>query len=257
MIVCQGCKEEWKGNSYKRSSGRTDYRCKCGSKAQPIKDNKKTVLAIGDTHAPFTHPKYHEFLKKMYDKYGCDEVVHLGDEIDHHAMSRHQSDPDGMSALNELEAAVAQITELAKIFPKMKLCYGNHTLIPQRQAFDQGISKKFMKSGKDVLLEMGAPVHNWEWSDSWVIDEVEYCHGIGRIARARMAHESRSVVQGHIHSKAYIEWLVNKRQRLFAVQVGAGIDETAYAFAYGKHFQSSILSCAIIVEGKTPIIEVM
>lgn len=257
MLQCSACGKEWNGNKYSKSeSSRTYYECECGSKRIPLTVGKR-VLVIGDIHAPFMHNEYPEFLKSLYEKYDCDSVVNLGDEVDHHAMSRHTTDPDGYSALHELEAAVAQIKILAEMFPVMKLCFGNHTLIPQRQAYEAGISQKFMKNLKEVLLEMGAPVNNWEWAESWVIENVLYCHGIGRVAKARMLQESCSVVQGHYHTKAYIEWLVNARQKLFAVQVGCGINREAYAFNYGKHYQSPVLSAAVIIEGKVPILEML
>ena len=41
-----------------------------------------------------------------------------------------------------------------------------------------------------------------------------------------------STVQGHIHTQAYTEWMVGRNFRVFGMQVGCGIDCTAYAAAY-------------------------
>ena len=43
---------------------------------------KKTVLAVGDIHAPVDHPKYLKFCKDLYDEYDCNEVVLIGDVVD-------------------------------------------------------------------------------------------------------------------------------------------------------------------------------
>ena len=48
------------------------------------------VLAIGDTHLPAVHPGYLAFCSDLYDKYDCDTAVHIGDFVDHHAISAHE-----------------------------------------------------------------------------------------------------------------------------------------------------------------------
>ena len=55
----------------------------------------KNVLVIGDTHEPFCHPKYRDFCYEVGNKFQCAEVVHIGDEVDGHAISYHESNPDG------------------------------------------------------------------------------------------------------------------------------------------------------------------
>jgi predicted phosphodiesterase len=51
------------------------------------------VLAIGDIHAPATHPGYLTFCKDVYHEWGCDTVVFMGDVIDHQAISFHANNP--------------------------------------------------------------------------------------------------------------------------------------------------------------------
>ena len=48
------------------------------------------------------------------------------DEVDYHALSFHNSDPDLDSAGVELERARATIQQLEKLFPKMDLVHSNH-----------------------------------------------------------------------------------------------------------------------------------
>jgi len=45
-------------------------------------NNNSTVLVIGDTHLPATIPGYLDHCKRIYDKYNCNYVVHMGDFAD-------------------------------------------------------------------------------------------------------------------------------------------------------------------------------
>ena len=219
-----------------------------------VTDGKRRVLVIPDTHYPFAKKGHIDFLEGIYNKYGCNEVVHLGDEIDFHFSSRHETDPDGMSAKHELEAAIESIKELAEAFPRMKVCYGNHSQIPKRQAYSAGLSTHLIKDMKDVYLDFGAKVEEWEFADHFIIDGVKYCHGVGRQAKARMLQDGCSIVQGHFHARSSIEYLANDYQLNFAMQLGALVEDDEYAFNYGKHFAKSHKNCGVVVEG-LPIIE--
>ncbi len=285
MKICKGCKQEWKGKEYSYPRGSV-YLCPCGCKKRPLEEEVETVypdpvevvrnfvpnisgfwsklaptkgkrvLVIPDLHCPFMHKNAIAFLSGIYDKYKCNEVVCLGDEIDYHKSSFHSSDPDSMGATEELELAAQQLGSLAEVFPHIKVCSGNHSQIPKRQAYAVGLSKSMIKSNKEVLLELGAPVENWEFADHFVIDDVKYVHGTGRQAKARMMQDGCSIVQGHFHSKTYVEHLANDYQLNFAMQLGALIDDEAYAFEYGRHFAKSHKNCGVVIEG-VPIIEYM
>ena len=58
----------------------------------------KCILVISDTHCPYHHPDLISFLKTIKKKYKPDRVIHIGDEVDSHAISFHDSDPDLYSA---------------------------------------------------------------------------------------------------------------------------------------------------------------
>src|SRR5690606_27252541 len=63
------------------------------------------VLVIGDLHLPFEHKDYLAFCKKVYEDFSCNRVVYIGDIVDTHYSSFHNTDPDGSSAKDELEEA--------------------------------------------------------------------------------------------------------------------------------------------------------
>ena len=62
-----------------------------------------------------------------------------------------------------------------------------------------------------------------------------------------------SSVQGHIHTQAYTEWMVGRNFRIFSMQVGCGIDCTAYSAAYAKNFKKQAIGCGVILGGHTAI----
>jgi hypothetical protein len=205
-----------------------------------------TVLVIGDIHEPFAKRGYLEFCIEQYRKFNCDRVVFIGDIIDNAFSSFHPTNPDGFGAGEELERAIAKIAPWVDAFPKASVLIGNHDRLAYRKAFAGGISKKWIREYNDVL---DAP--EWEFTEKMTIDDVDYSHGEAGTARGKVRETGRSRVQGHLHSQAYVEWINN---RCFAVQVGCGIDDSEYAFAYAKDGKESILSCAVIDKGKQAIL---
>jgi len=208
------------------------------------------VLAIPDTQFPFEHEDMFDFLAAVVKKYKPTEFVHLGDEVDFHALSDYNHDPDGMSAGDELTAALVKMRKLYKMFPNMKVCTSNHTARPFRRAHKYGIPKAFLRDYAEFLQ---AP-KGWSWQDKWEIDGVIYEHGEGvsgvNGALTAAKGNMQSTAIGHLHSFAGIQWNANPRHLIFGFNVGCLIDHRAYAFAYGKTMKNKpILGCGIINEG--------
>lgn len=211
------------------------------------------ILVVGDLHAPFTREGYLEFCQEIYKKYNCNEVVFIGDLIDCHFSSFWSSDPDGHGAAEELRLAKQQIQNWYKAFPKASVCIGNHDLIPVRKAFNAGLSKLWIKPISEVL-----DTPNWVYEEEFYINEVLYTHGTARKANKRMHADLISVVQGHYHSESYVEYSVGKFKKMFAMQIGCGVDDKSYAMAYGKHFDKMHINCGVVLEnGTLPILEYM
>lgn len=203
------------------------------------------VLVIGDTHVPFEHKDYLNHCKQVYKTYKCNTVVHIGDVVDMHASSYHESDVDGMSAGDELTAAKRHLEAWYKAFPKVDVIAGNHCRIVARKALTAGISKHWLRSFQDVL---GIP--NWTFQHKLTIDGVFYTHGEGVTARTKLMRIGKSVVQGHRHTEGYVWYTNNSDRQLFGMQVGTGVDAEAYAFAYAKDQPDPVLSCGVVLEGK-------
>lgn len=220
---------------------------------EELDPTEKRVLIIGDLHAPFIRYGYLEFCQSVYNKYNCNTVVFIGDLIDNHYSSYHETDPDGHSAGVELQKAKAEIANWYRAFPKAKVCVGNHDAIPYRKAMTAGLSSTWIKTIDEVI-----EVPNWEFAEEFIIDGNMYCHGTGRKARNRAKSDLISVIQGHYHSESYVEHFVGKNYRIFALQVGCGVNDKAYAMAYGRHFNKMHINCGVVLEGgELPILEFM
>jgi hypothetical protein len=217
-------------------------------------DNRdRRILVIPDLHEPFTLDEYLDFCLEIYNKYNCNNVVFIGDILDNHFSSYHETDPDGFGAGQELDMAKDKIKVWHDTFPDARVCLGNHDLLFMRKAMTAGLSKQWVREIGEVL-----DTPTWEYAEEFDIDGVTYVHGTARKARNRAKSELTSVVQGHYHSESYIEHFVGKTYSIFAMQLGCGIDRKAYAMNYGKHFPKPHINVGVVLEnGTLPILEYM
>ena len=135
----------------------------------------KIVGIIGDTHEPFTHSQYRDFCYETFNKYKVTDIVHIGDEVDNHAISFHEHDPNGYSAGKEADIAQEAMNKWYNLFPKVNVIIGNHTALPYRQANSIGLPRKFIKTYEQIW---NAPI-GWKWDVELEIDHVLYRHGTG------------------------------------------------------------------------------
>jgi len=208
------------------------------------------VLVISDTQFPFSHPDTFDFLISVQKEYKTDTVVHIGDEMDFHALSNYDSDPDGYSPGHELERGLKSMHKLYRLFPEVSVCISNHTSRPFRKAYKHGIPKAFLKSYSEFL--QAPPL--WKWGDFFEIDGVMYEHG--EACGGQYAHIKNAIINqkptviGHHHSNAGIIYTANREKTIFGLAVGCLLDETRYAFRYGKKFaRKPVLGCGVVLEG--------
>ena len=212
---------------------------------------KKNVLIIGDLHLPFTLEGYLEHCIKVYKKYNCDTVVFIGDILDLHFTSYHETSTEGYGATQEHDLSVEMLRKWYKAFPKAYVTIGNHDALIYRKAMSAGISKRWIQNYSQVL---GTP--GWEWVTDVVIDDVLYTHGTTN-AYTKAKQNLMSTVQGHLHSQAGIQFYVGAKSRIFGFQIGCGVDMKSYAMEYGRNFPKPVISCGVVIEGLHPYLEVM
>jgi predicted phosphodiesterase len=214
------------------------------------------VGVIGDTHEPAGHPGYLSFVQDMFEAWDVDTVVHIGDVIDHHAISFHAFNPELPGPTDEFELALEGVQKWYKAFPKAVVCVGNHDERIVRLAASVNIPAKFVRNYDEVWETPG-----WLWRPEHVIDNVRYLHGTGmrghRPAYTLAQRSGISTVCGHVHHASAVSWLFGPNTRLFGLDTGCGVDDQHGAFDYGKNsVNKSALSCGVVIDGH-PYLEVM
>jgi len=209
--------------------------------------DERRILVIGDIHEPFSLDGYLGFCQDVYSRYNCNQVIFIGDIIDNHYASYHETSPNGLGGEDELQYAINRVKDWANAFPVADVTVGNHDRIVMRRAFSSAIPQQWIKSYNEVLGT------NWNWTDRVVYDNVQYVHGEGGTARTRAKNDMMSTVQGHIHTQAYTEWMVGNKFKIFAMQVACGINRESYAMAYAKNYKKQAIGCGVVIGGHTAI----
>jgi predicted phosphodiesterase len=205
----------------------------------------RNVLVIGDLHEPFCLDEYLNFCYNTYVKYNCSQVIFIGDIIDNHYSSYHETNPDGLSGGDELDLAIKRIARWYKAFGDVgtKVIIGNHDRMVFRKGQTSNIPKKWIKSYKEVL-----EVPNWDFVERYVQDNVQYIHGEGGTARTKCRADMQNTIQGHLHTQCYTEHYVGQNYRVFGLQTGCGIDHESYAMAYAKYGKKPAIGVGLCLE---------
>lgn len=201
----------------------------------PRKGDNSRILVISDMHIPYQHPDTVRFLAAVAEKYKPTRVICVGDEVDAHNLSFHDSDPDLFSAGDELQEAIRQLRPLYDLFPEMDLIDSNHGSMVYRKGKHHGIPRKYLRGYNEVLE---AP-EGWQWHMDLLIDvpggnQVYFHHGLSKDVMKVVAQRGMCVVQGHYHTEFRIGYLGNPNHLLWGMNVGCSIDGKSLAFAYDK-----------------------
>jgi hypothetical protein len=178
--------------------------------------------------------------------------VFIGDVIDNHYSSYHETDTEALGGSAELDLAIKKLSRWYKAFPDAHVTIGNHDRIIMRKAQTSSVPIKWIKAYKEVL-----EVPNWNFVDRYVLDNVKYIHGEAGTARTKCKADMQSTVQGHLHTQCYTEWYVGQNFKVLGMQVGCGIDFDTYAMAYAKRGKKPAIGCGVVIGGHTAINELM
>jgi len=215
----------------------------------------KRILVISDTHAPYQHRDTIRFLAAIKDKYDPDRIIHIGDEVDFHAMSFHPSDASLYSAGDELKAARDVIWQIEELFPRVTVIESNHGSMAYRKLLVAGIPREMLRPYKKIL-----DVKNWNWKHHHIetLPNKQPCyfvHGKTANTRTLFTNQMMSSVQGHFHEKFEIVFSGNGERLNFGMTVGCLIDDSSMAFAYNKVFvKRPVIGCGMILDSQPHLI---
>jgi hypothetical protein len=214
-----------------------------------------SILVISDTQAPYHHISACDFLQAVKETINPDLVVHIGDEVDLHSISFHTKNPNLFGPRDELKQARVFCHYLERMFPNMTLLESNHGSLLYRKAIECGLPEEMVRSYNDVLQVK----RGWKWVPDLMVETahgtVYFDHGQKETALRLRNRYGMSVVQGHRHAEAYVDWRKNPFGDHFAMQVGCLIDDKSYAFSYNKKdINRPMLSCGVILGGDPQLV---
>jgi hypothetical protein len=216
-----------------------------------MKTKDRKILVISDMHIPYHHPDSFKFLSAFKKKFKPTRIINIGDEVDNHGISFHDTDPDVLSPGDELIAAREYCADLERIFPEMDLVHSNHGSLAYRRAKAGGIPMGFLRDYNDIL-EVGS---GWQWHDEILVraharQDILFRHQFAANVLKAAEQLGCSCVQGHYHSKFEISYTSSPRSLNWGMTVGCLIDSGALAFEYNKlQTKRPILGSGIIENG--------
>lgn len=219
--------------------------------ALDTKDNSR-VLLISDMHIPYHHKDSLEFLADLKAKYKPTRVICLGDELDSHSLSYHDSDPDLHSAGDELKKALPVIKQLKTMFPVMDILESNHGSLVYRKAVTHGIPKHYLKS-YNQFLEVD---EGWKWYFDLLIDlpngnKCYLHHGKNSNVTRLSQMMGMCAVQGHYHETFKVEYWSTPVALNWSMQVGCLVDDSSYAFNYNNvNLKRPIIGTGLIIDSQ-------
>lgn len=209
--------------------------------------HRGVILVISDLHIPYHHPDTVKFLTWVKKKYKPTLCINLGDEVDNHAISFHNSDPDLPSAGDELKKAILELKPLYKLFPDMLIMESNHGSLAYRKQVASGLPRNVIKSYNEILE---AP-HGWQWLPDLIVEtelgSVYFCHQKYAAAGRLAGNYGMSCVQGHYHERCQIKFTGTPDKLIFDIHVGCMVDNSSLAFRYNKlNVGRPLIACLII-----------
>lgn len=219
-----------------------------------MKDYKR-ILVISDIHMPYCHPDSIRFLRALKKKHRFDKVVCIGDEIDGHAWSYHESNPELANAALELDQAIEALKPVYEMFPIVDVLESNHGSLMFRKGITAGLPSKAIRAYRE---QIDAPP-GWNWFETLKLQTplgpVFFTHGISSQAGKLSNKYGMSAVQGHYHSKSQVTWISTPERLRFDMHVGCLIDDKSLAFKYNKITpERPIISVGIIIDGIASIV---
>ena len=212
--------------------------------------SNKKILVISDMHLPYQHKDAIKFLAEIKKEFKPDTIISIGDLLDGHALSFHDSNPDLFSAGHELKKAKEYVRQLEDLFPKLVEVDSNHSSLIYRRALKHGLPREYLKDYGDFL-----ETKKWQWVDDLTLtmsngQRCFFTHGRSADILKVSQTMGMSAVQGHYHTKFLISWWANPDNLFFSMNVGCMINQKSLAFAYAKNFKTRfIIGCGIIING--------
>ncbi len=214
-------------------------------------------MLMSDTHFPYHHPDYLEFLVAVKKKYKPTEVFHLGDLVDNAALNYHEKIPEMNDQTFEMGETYEEIQRLAEYFPVMKILVGNHDKLPLRKARTIGLHSRYIKDNTEVF-DMPK---TWTFHNEVIVNmqdgrDLMLRHNLTKHPFKTAEHYETCYAQGHYHEDFLVWWKMDNKLNVWGATVGSLVDDTALAMEYNKsNLKRPVLGCMVVQNGVPKLIE--
>lgn len=214
-----------------------------------------TILIISDLQSPAHHPDTIPFLREVKKQFKPTLVIGIGDLEDFHRLNFHGVNPNLPSAHVELLHIRAFVKNLTRLFPDMLEVDSNHGALPKRKAHAAGIPDAMMKSPLEIIE---AP-KGWKRVKKIVL---RLPNGLTCLFKHKLSgnllndsfKKGMSVVCGHFHTKAFVQYYQNDFGINFAMQVGSLVNREHDALEYGEDNSLYPVLTVGIIKGGIPML---
>ena len=210
--------------------------------------NNKSILVIGDLHAPVYHAETVDFLEAVKKVIKPTRTVLTGDEVNWESISYHEKNPDLPGARDELLESRIALKPIYELFPKVDVLESNHGDLPFRKAMTLGLPSEIIRTRREIL---GAP-RGWEWHLDLTIPTsngpVYFTHGKSSAIDKLSKNMAMSCVQGHFHSKFYVSYWANPNGLFFDCNAGSFADSKHPAMRYQVNSLNKGIMGVIVIE---------
>ncbi len=206
--------------------------------------DKNNVLIIWDLHCPYELEEYLLFCRQQQELFNCWTVIYIWDIVDFHSISYHEKIPEELNPRWEMSLARQRLKDWYYTFPEACVLLWNHDSIPYRQARTAWLLREFIRSPNTIFE---AP-NSYLFLNEIIINNVLYTHGTIWDAWTKCVKEWISLVQWHLHTKAWIIYHANRNWTIFGMQVWTWIDYKKQAFDYARsNSKIPVTSCWIML----------
>lgn len=165
----------------------------------------KSILVIGDVHAPFTNAASLRRVEQLARQLKPKIVLQIGDAIDAFSFGKYPRTQNLMTPNKELDLAKRMIYQmwenLKKASPKSKLIQmvGNHDERIVKRLMEKAPELEFLYSIEKIFdLPRGVELIGAE-RDELIIDNILFMHGFRSKLGDHALHNGMNTVCGHSH----------------------------------------------------------
>lgn len=223
------------------------------------------ILFISDLHAPYQHHDALRFLWALHKKYEFERIYGIGDELDYHAMSFHDHDPDLDSAGRELQRGREVLWELERMFPIVEWVDSNHGSMAFRKGLHHGTPRQLLVGYREAIFAEKDKKGNtffpkdrgqgWTWAHTITTNipnnlRLKIHHGMSVSTRRNVEQAGMCFVQGHHHGVFEIVYHGTTDALNWGMTIGCLINDEERAFAYNKNtIKRPVIGCGGVVDG--------